>query len=81
MGRIEELVVVRIEACQVDLIAEVVAVAVVRVQATVVVQVFGIDAAVAGAVGKAVAGDLECVLGTDARARMVAEEICQRVSA
>ena len=26
-----------------------------------------------------VAGDLESVLGTDARARVVAEEICQRV--
>ncbi|HEX4176858.1 MAG TPA: hypothetical protein VHY57_00400, partial [Rhizomicrobium sp.] len=26
-----------------------------------------------------VANDLESVLGTDARARMVAEEICQRV--
>jgi hypothetical protein len=25
------------------------------------------------------AGDLESVLGTDARARIVAEEICQRV--
>jgi 1-deoxy-D-xylulose-5-phosphate reductoisomerase len=25
------------------------------------------------------AGDLECVLGTDARARVLAEEICQRV--
>ena len=28
-----------------------------------------------------IAGDLESVLGTDARARIVAEEICQRVSA
>jgi len=28
-----------------------------------------------------IAGDLESVLGTDARARVVAEEICQRVSA
>jgi 1-deoxy-D-xylulose-5-phosphate reductoisomerase len=27
------------------------------------------------------AGDLECVLGTDARARVLAEEICQRVGA
>jgi 1-deoxy-D-xylulose-5-phosphate reductoisomerase len=25
------------------------------------------------------AGDLECVLGADARARVLAEEICQRV--
>jgi len=31
--------------------------------------------------GNGFAGDLESVLGTDARARVVAEEICQRVGA